>query len=495
VSRTVRRASALLLALSACFNPSGNNTGDEPASTGAATSTSASTSSPTTTSETSAASTGAVTTAPTGTTEVGPTTGDPSTTSSVTETTGDASSGTTGDDCPVRCQAPTPVCDPATLDCVECLSNDHCPGGAEPVCDLDTHTCRGCLRHDECSLACERDLGVCFPADAAVIPVKTEALCSPNACVELPCCTVADALTKAAGLQNKYVVINMSHGTADTDSAIINVNELTGDDRRFAILGPPTLGELQANVNAPLINFEKLDPNSMPLKTKLYLSHLRVSGAAGVRCSRAAQLWIDDSALVANGSGSGLRAYGCAVNVERTTIVGNAGGVEAHNGAVVGLINTIVGGSSSQPELLVTSSSTLFGVYVTVADQPAVDGSLISCPEALDVTLRNSIFVAGKNPNVPNPFLCDAPLHLNWSVVTPAGLINKGGNNLPIADPEAELPFKSWKGNDFLLDPGKPPGQITAAARWLVGDPETDINGTPRPNVDESFDYPGADIP
>lgn len=485
MSSTVRRAPALLLALSACFNPSGSNTGDDPASTGAASSTSTSTSTSTTT--TGSAATEVVTAAD------GPTTGDPSTTASVTETTGDASSGTTGADCPDRCAAPTPVCDPATLDCVECLSNGDCPGG--DVCDLDTHTCRGCLRHDECSLACERDLGVCFPPDAAVIAVKTDLQCSDKACVDLPCCTVAEALKKAAALPNKYVVINVSHGTADTDASIISVNELTGDDRRFAILGPPTLAKLQTNVDAPLITLEKLDPNSPPLDSKLYLSHLRVSAAAGVRCSRAARLWIDDSELVANGSGSGLRAHGCAVNVERTIIASNAGGVEAHDGAVVGLVNTIVGGSSSQPELQVTSGATLFGVYVTVVDQPTADGSLLSCPEAFDVTLRNSILVAGKNPNVPNPVLCDRPLHLNWSVVSPPGLVTKGADNIPIADPELELPFRSWNGHDFLIDPGKPPGQIAGTARWLLGDPETDINGTERPNVHESFDFPGADIP
>jgi hypothetical protein len=488
VSRLVRRAPALLLALSACFNPAGVDTSGEPGSTGA--STGAATSSSTSTSDT--ATTGAVTTVPTGTTAVDPTTVDPATTASTTTSTSETSSGTTGPDCG-GCQVPTPVCDPATLDCVECLTDDQCPGGTEPVCDPDSHTCRGCLAHGECDLACERDLGSCFPPDAAVLEVSTELVCPGTACIDEPCCSLSDALKKASQLPNQYVVIRMSHGTADIDTTPVSVSELTGDDRRIAVLGPPSLARIEANIAGPLISLERLEAIDAPLKTKLYLSHLRVSAGGGVRCLRATRLWIDDSTLIANSGGSGLQVHDCAANAERTMIVGNAGGVEAHDGAVVGLASTIVGGSSSQPELLVDSGSTLFGVYVTVADQPAVDGSLIQCMGAVDVTLRNSIFVAGQS--MLNPVACDTPLHLNWTAVSPPGLVTKGESNLPIADPKTELPFKNWDGHDFLIDPDKPPGQIVAAAFWLDGDPKTDINGTPRANMHESPDFAGADKP
>lgn len=488
MSRTVRRASALLLALSACFNPSGNTTSDEPASTGGATSdtTEGATSIP-------ATSTGAVTTAPTGTTDVDSTTDIGPTTGSSTTATTESSSGTTGLDC--GCRAPTPVCDPLTLDCVECLTDAHCPGGLEPVCDPDSHTCRGCLAHSECELACERDVGNCFPPDAPVIEVRTELVCPASACVDQPCCTVSDALKKIKQLPDQYAVVRLSHGTADADTVPIVVSEAIGDDRRIAVLGPPTLGRISANVAAPLISLERMEAVDTQLKSKLYLSHLEVSGGGGVRCMRATRLWIDDSKLVANSGGSGLQARNCAANAERTVIVGNSGGVEAHDGAVVSLVSTIVGGSSSQPELSVTTGSQLFGVYVTVADQPSVDGSLLSCPGAIEVTLRNSIFVAAKNDGVPNPATCELALFLHNSVVAPPTLNNKGQSNFPVTDPKTEVPFKDWAANDFLIDPDKPPGVAGTAAVWLDGDPKTDIDGDPRANVNESFDFAGADRP
>jgi hypothetical protein len=478
------RCAPALLAVSACFNPIGVDTSTDEPTAGTTSSTASATSTPET-----AASTEVVTTAPT--TEIGPLTTDPSTTSS---TTGDGTSGTTGPDCGT-CRGSTPVCDPATLDCVQCLTNDQCPGGDKAICDPDSHSCRGCLRHSECALACERDIGVCFPPDqTAEIEVSTEQPCPPSSCIDQPCCSVSDAIDKATALPNPYVVIRLAHGTAAFDSNPIHINELTGDGKRIAILGGPGLGRIEANIATPLLNLEMLDPAAVQLKTKLYLSHLQISGGAGVRCSKATRLRIDDSTLIANGSGTGLQVSNCTADVERTTILNNAGGIEAHAGAIVGLVNTIVGGSSSQPELRVDSGSQLSGVYVTVADHPFADGSLLNCPEAADVTLRNSIFVAGKNDSVPNPILCDTPLHLHHSAVAPPTLVPKGESNFPVVDPALELPFKSWAAHDYLLDPTKPPGSAFAAI-WTDGDPKTDINGTLRPTSDGTPDYAGADVP
>jgi len=58
--------------------------------------------------------------------------------------------------------------------------------------------------------------------------------------------------------------------------------------------------------------------------------------------------------------------------------------------------------------------------------------------------------------------------------------------------------FVSYVSGDFSLTTmGAAPGDaiFESVAQWQSGDPSTDIDGDPRPTVDATPDYAGADIP
>jgi hypothetical protein len=52
--------------------------------------------------------------------------------------------------------------------------------------------------------------------------------------------------------------------------------------------------------------------------------------------------------------------------------------------------------------------------------------------------------------------------------------------------------FVDIMAGDFHLD--TPPAAVSTSAQWTTGDPSIDIDGDPRPNVDGTPDYAGADV-
>jgi Cys-rich repeat protein len=64
----------------------------------------------------------------------------------------------------------TPVCDPDSGKCVECLASSDCPAG-NPVCDTATHTCGDCTTDTQCQAfsatpVCNEGTGSCVQCDA-----------------------------------------------------------------------------------------------------------------------------------------------------------------------------------------------------------------------------------------------------------------------------------------------------------------------------------------
>lgn len=62
-------------------------------------------------------------------------------------------------------------CDPATRDCVECVSSSHCLSSVVPVCDVRVHQCVGCVASSDCA----NPTPICDQAQC--IPCTTSAEC------------------------------------------------------------------------------------------------------------------------------------------------------------------------------------------------------------------------------------------------------------------------------------------------------------------------------
>jgi hypothetical protein len=92
---------------------------------------------------------------------------------------GEAGAGAAGaagsDPCDGSCRGPTPVCDPATADCVECTKSSHC-GGSTPVCDTDSGTCVQCTAAD--TTACDGDTPVCDTSASQCVACNAASDCT-----------------------------------------------------------------------------------------------------------------------------------------------------------------------------------------------------------------------------------------------------------------------------------------------------------------------------
>jgi hypothetical protein len=53
--------------------------------------------------------------------------------------------------------------------------------------------------------------------------------------------------------------------------------------------------------------------------------------------------------------------------------------------------------------------------------------------------------------------------------------------------------FQDVTGHDFHL--GTAQAELADIARWMTGDPAADIDGDPRPTVNDTAHWPGADAP
>lgn len=511
-----------------CFNPTGTG-GD---------STGGSTAAPTTD------STGATTTPDPGTTTTGTTALPDSTTS--TDTTAPVT--TAPDECPAECPPEAPYCDGGTCVgckdfedlscaalfpdqpncdadsgvCVACLADIQCAGGlvchqqlsqcveceesadcgdpAAPVCDQATHTCRACEAHAECGeRACERETGKCFPESALATAVRYAEPgaggCDAHDCLtpDTPCCSVAQALIK---LQQSNELTHVVVHLAGTDNAPVNVTGAVLAGRAVALRGTDGAAlTAKTNGGSPTVWLNN------GAAGRLYLADVDVfdaNGAAAVACTTGDLLWVDD-ARISNAQNvnignpaPGLYGENCDLHADRTVIVGNQIGVRITGDRKATLRNTIVAGSTNElrSEIEVDNGARLELVYATVGDTNNKIGSLLAATSALNVTIRNSALVAGPNDTL----VITAPLDnltIDYSAVPSEDLLGRGSGNVYVADPVAEIDFKSWP-NDLRLDA---PGLLANVARWQPGDPRTDLEGAPRPARPDTPDVAGADLP
>ena len=163
----------------------------------------------------------------------------------------------------------------------------------------------------------------------------------------------------------------------------------------------------------------------------------------------------------------------------------SGGGVLAENEAELTLRNCFVGGNGA-------GGAGSFGIdvvdsdvrvlYSTVArnDETTIDS--IRCMGST-VDVRNSIVVGRDADSIECPGI----------VISNSALDEIVGAN-PNVGPADLAWFVNGTSGDFHLTAA---GATTFAdvALWSTGDPPTDIDGDPRPAIDATPDYAGADVP
>ncbi|MCA9656124.1 MAG: hypothetical protein KC501_39840 [Myxococcales bacterium] len=375
------------------------------------------------------------------------------------------------DDCT---DAATPFCEPDSGQCVRCdgvanpdgacaeadATNPLCIEGAcvactpeNPavcddqllLCDGDTNACVPCTEHGQCgSGACELAMGRCFPEDF-VVHVDGD------------------------GGQD-YTSIAAAVGDVDDGLyGVIVVHELDGAASYqtaggLTIGGGKTIALLAAPGEAPIIQGTGTNPG------------LRVEVAGTT-------VYVDGLSVSGNTGGLGIQVDEAFAWLDRSRVVQNSGGgIVAQNSAELTLRNCFVGGGAQDVDALALNGSSLEMLYTTVGGGGVLGGRAraLFCEGASMANVRNSILVsADPMPEVE----CTGVTITNSATETDVGNLDIGW-------------FNGYAAGDFSLTTmGMPSGASVFAnvAVWQAGDPDVDIDGTPRPTTDGAMDFAGAD--
>lgn len=459
--RTPLAVGALLSVFAACFNPQGSDTvGGTDATDG---STTASTS---VTTGLTSASTGGVTTSPSTATS------DPA--STTTATSGSTTEG--------MCTGPEDCPDDAKIcvggQCVQCSASDDCGDPALPVCDPQSFTCRKCQFHDECELACDIEVGQCFPPETLELLVTPKDNCL-ECDEEKPCCSITKAVEYASSRQDvSHVRVRLSSATPEAVSANLKFDL---SNKVLAIVADGPSAKVQPVVGAPIDVDQKAIAG-----VRIYLWKLTLVGnvgGPGVSCRNTA-LWLDD-VRISGSSVAGLSTDACAVKLRNSYVLGSTNNISTVGGAVE-LHNVLVGLAPFGSEIVIGEGTAFTARYSTIVDEEGGSKNLVECKAAADADFGNSILVS-KGVNAESIAGCEEVLKVANSVVSAHFSWTEGGDNA-IASLE-ELAF----GDSYLLTGDSKVAEGVAV--WSAIDLPRDINGDARPNLEGTQDWAGADIP
>ena len=338
-----------------------------------------------------------------------------------------------------------PVC--VDGECVQCsaTSSGACDATLQ-ICDPEANACTSCSEHEQCpSGACELLVGRCFPPSVVVLEVDGDG--------------DADYLNVGAAVAD----------VAGGDMAILVVHELDGGEPyegAAAIAGGKTIALLGAPGEEPAIR------GNLP-----GIHTLRVLEAGTT-------VYIDRLALRDATSGRGLVVSGGTAWVDRSRIVGNAGGgVLAEAGASVTLRSSFVGGDVDDVNALEVTDASARVVYATLVGGSG-NATALRCAPGATVEVRNSALLALTNTS---EVLCGGTYDHDAAEHTLEGM----NTLLP---PMSTTWFEGYVQGDFHLT-SMGAHELEAVARWERGDPRTDIDGDARPTVDGASDHAGADVP
>jgi len=317
--------------------------------------------------------------------------------------------------------------------CVQCTAAEPAACGRQ-VCDDATHTCVPCTEHAQCGeAACDLFTGECL-LDAMV-----------HVGSGLDFTTICEAITSFPEDARGTIVV---HDTSYLESCTID------SGRRLALLA---------------------DPGDQP-----------TWDAAGTQLTvePGAAVFIEGLRIAGNSSGVGLRMIGGQAWLDRVQLVENGTGAELQDGAEAVFRNSTVGvlTGGGYTAIYVQDASVEL-LYSTIIGD-ALSGHSLLCESVVTVSVRNSI-VGNYNGN---PIECDQA-EVSYSVTTNAF---PGAGNQNVGSMNTGWFVDSASG-DFHLDPSYA-DIFTNVAQWQTGDPTLDLDGDPRPTVDGTPDFVGADL-
>jgi hypothetical protein len=325
--------------------------------------------------------------------------------------------------------------------CVECTADDTAScTEAQPVCDLETHACVPCTAHDQCSggAGCDLVLGECLPSDA-VWHVDGDG--------GEDFVTIAEALAALGNGSGTLVIHEL-----DTEGYVEGIS--FGGDRALAVFGAE--GEFPLLYQTP--------------------ASLDVSDGARVY-ARGLILRGQDAALITDAHVE-FDAVSLAPQLRHALRVENS---------VVRMRNSMLRTTfdPAYPALEIVGASDIDIRYTTVlglGEQTAV--SCQGAALAPGSRIRNSMLVnLGDIPAVQ----CSSPVYEHNGLEDATGFIN----NTTIGDATLDW-FVDPLYGDLHLSIVAPVASATAA-RWSEGDPLFDFDGDPRPTIEASPDFVGAD--
>lgn len=382
------------------------------------------------------------------------------------EETSDEMTGTTGDspclsdeDCPEM----APICLSDGV-CVRCdtQADDFCGtiDPARPICDQGA--CVECIAGD--NEACRSEGWVCSAASRQCVPCTEHAQCGEAACdlAEGRCFPEGAVAHVGPG----WDVLSIGDAINAIDLGASGTIILHEDDyyESVVLAGERKVALLAADGESPT-----WDNSGIP--------QLLVFGST---------VFIDGLRLAGNTSTVALQVDGGSAWVDRTQIVQNAIGVDARNNATLVLRNCMVGFVSGNS----FSAVEIFGSSATIISSTLIGDNLagydLYCDARSSVTVRNSIVVNYDDLPIPCPWA-----DISYSVVNEPF---PGMGNEAVGSVSLENFFANPFSGDYHLA-GNGVTDFADIARWQTGDPATDLDGDPRPDINGSLDYAGADVP
>jgi hypothetical protein len=213
---------------------------------------------------------------------------------------------------------------------------------------------------------------------------------------------------------------------------------------------------------------------------------LAVAGAGTI-------LYLDGLGVSGNTMGLGLRVNDALAWVDRSRIVQNSGGgVLAENGAELTLRNCFVTGAGNGISAVVLTDANASILYSTMFSSAFAPTAALSCAGATNASMRNSIVVT-EGGALGNEIDCagiDSTHSATEALLPGEGNVSVG--MFPDGTPE------QWFSNVTIGDLGLQNDGLTLfadVALWTMGDPPNDIDSDPRPAVDGTPDFAGADVP
>jgi hypothetical protein len=330
--------------------------------------------------------------------------------------------------------------------CVQCSAEDTsvCVG-TTPLCDVDANTCVPCEFHEQCQdigrTACDIVSGACF-LDDQVLNVDVDDDVGLNDPIQ-----EAIDLIPPGGVRALYLT-----GTTDP-----SVELLIDEGKRIALISSSTNISLRGFDGGPTLRVHGAD-------TVAYLHRVVVRG---------------------NGANVGISVESSAAFfADSTQVYQNSGGLTLAEGTSGQLRNSMIGlnGNQFAPTTGINSAGELTVLYSSIIANDGDAEDSLQCSGG-STEVRNSIFI-GSSPASVN---CSGLTSTNsaFDEAVPGAGNSNVGNLVPGW-------FDSVAAADFQLTPAGQ-AQFSDIALWQTGDPPFDFQGDPRPSVNGTPDFPGAD--